>query len=74
MNEDLGLIVAGVGIGITLLGLSISIVCWFGNFSEDRKEVVETNRKNEKTLDDLQMEMKDFHYRLVEIERHFNKN
>lgn len=74
MNADLGIIIAIVGTGITFIAAMIAMFIWLRSEanadrrhfmdiqSEDRKELLQISR-------DMQFEMKDFHYKLLEIER-----
>jgi hypothetical protein len=81
-NEmDLALIIAMVGTGLAMVGVVISMMFWIKSESnhlhteansqatalrndanEDRKEMV-------RIISAIELEMKDFHYKLLEIER-----
>lgn len=50
MNEDLGLIIAGVGIGITFIGLSIAVVFWFGKGADEAQDLLYRVEKLEKHI------------------------
>ena len=71
MNFDVGIIIAVVGSAMANIGVVISMMFWVrseGNVlradqKEDRKELLQISRN-------IETEMKDFHYRLIEIERH----
>lgn len=53
MNEDLGLIIAGVGVGITLLGLSIAVIFWFGKESDETSDLLYRIEKIEKYIEKI---------------------
>jgi hypothetical protein len=67
---DLGIIIAIVGTGAALIGVVISMMFWVrqeanslrAEAKEDRKDLLQISRN-------IETEMKDFHYRLLEIER-----
>lgn len=67
---DLGIIIAIVGTGAALIGVVISMMFWVrqeanslrAEAKEDRKDLMQISRN-------IETEMKDFHYRLLEIER-----
>jgi hypothetical protein len=75
--NDLGLIVAVVGTGIAMVGVVISMMFWVRSESnglrkeqkEDRKDLLQISRNLENTVIAIQGEMKDLHYKLLEIER-----
>jgi hypothetical protein len=77
MAQDLGLIIAIVGTGIAMVGVVIAMMFWVrgeGNTlraeaKEDRKDLLQISRNLEIMVDAMQNEMKDFHYRLIEIEK-----
>ena len=70
MNWDVGIIIALAGIGITMVGSVIAMMFWVRQESnslrtdakEDRKDLLNLVRA-------IENEMKDFHYRLLEIEK-----
>jgi hypothetical protein len=70
VNEDVGLIIAIVGVGIAMVGVIIAMMFWVRQESnslrseakEDRRDLLQISRN-------IEIEMKDFHYRLLEIER-----
>ena len=67
---DLGIIIAIVGTGAALIGVVISMMFWVrqeanslrAEAKEDRTDLLQISRN-------IETEMKDFHYRLLEIER-----
>ncbi len=70
MIQDIGIIIAVVGTGIAMIGVVISMMFWVRTESntlraeakEDRKDILNLVRA-------IENEMKDFHHRLLEIER-----
>ena len=70
MISDLGLIIAIVGTGLAIVGVVISMMFWVRqeanslrmDAKEDRKDLLQISRN-------IELEMKDFHYKLLEIER-----
>jgi uncharacterized Rmd1/YagE family protein len=70
MNFDVGIIIAVVGSAMANIGVIISMMFWVrseGNVlreeqKQDRKDLLQISRN-------IETEMKDFHYRLIEIER-----
>lgn len=77
MTQDLGLIVAIVGVGIAMVGVVIAMMFWVrgeantvrAEAKEDRKDLLQVSRNLELALSAIQNEMKDFHTRLLEIEK-----
>lgn len=75
MNE-IGLIVAIVGTGLTLVGVVIAMMFWVrseanllrSEAKEDRKDLLQISRNLESTVQAISSEMKDFHNRLCVIE------
>lgn len=67
---DLGIIIAITGTGIAVVGAVLSMMFWSrseanslrAEAKEDRKDLLQISRN-------IEMEMRDFHYRLLEIER-----
>lgn len=71
---DLGIIIAIVGSAVAIIGVTITMLLWVRGESRtdwrnlqdqiiaDRRELIEVCRR-------MDIEMKDFHYRLLEIER-----
>lgn len=74
---DLGIIIAVVGVGIAMVGVVIAMMFWVrqeanslrNEAKEDRKDFVILFRGIEETIREIKSENKDFHYRLLEIER-----
>lgn len=70
METDLGIIIAVVGTGIAMVGVVIAMMFWSrteanslrAEAKEDRKDLLQISRN-------IEIEMKDFHIRLLEIER-----
>lgn len=77
MNFDIGIIIAIVGVGIAMVGVVIAMMFWVrqeanslrGDAKEDRKDLLQISRNLETAVNAIQAEMKDFHFRLLEIER-----
>lgn len=79
--QDVGLIIAVVGVGIAMVGVVMAMMFWVRQESnslrsdakEDRKDLIYLTREIQeegRTFREAVMaEMKDFHYRLIEIER-----
>jgi len=67
---DLGVIIAIVGSAVAIIGVVISMMFWVRQESnslradakDDRKDLLQISRN-------MENEMKDFHFRLLEIER-----
>lgn len=67
---DLGLIIAIVGTGIAMVGVVIAMMFWARTEANSFRKEQKDDRKDFLTiLREIQEEMKDFHYRLLEIER-----
>ena len=72
-----GLIVAIVGSTVAIVGVVVSMMFWVrgecnsmrSEQKEDRKDLVQISRNIENVVGAIQSEMKDFHHRLIEIER-----
>jgi Flp pilus assembly protein TadB len=68
--EDMGIIIAIVGSSIAIVGVVLAMMFWMRQEAnalrheakEDRKDLLQISRN-------IEMEMKDFHYKLLEIER-----
>jgi sensor domain CHASE-containing protein len=81
MQADIGLIIAIVGVGITMVAVVITMMFWVRSEAnslraeqkEDRKDLLQLSRNLENTVSAIQSEMKEFHQRLLEIERDRNK-
>lgn len=67
---DIGVIIAISGIGIAMVGVMVSMMFWMRGEAnvlrleakEDRKDVLGMIRA-------IELEMKDFHYKIIEIEK-----
>lgn len=74
---DYGIIIAVTGVGIAMVGVMISMMFWMRGESnslrsdakEDRKDLIQVSRNLELAVNGMQNEMRDFHTRLVEIEK-----
>ena len=74
---DLGIIIAIVGTAMAMIGVVISMMYWVRSESnslredskEDRKNFLQLNRNIEILVGAMGQEMRDFHNRLVEIEK-----
>lgn len=72
--DNLGLIIAIVGTGIALIGVVITMMYWVraesnsvrAEAKEDRKDIVSL-------IYAIQLEMKDFHHKLIDIARERGK-
>ena len=70
LPQDMGIIIAIVGTGLAMIGIVIAMMFWSrseanslrSEAKEDRKDLLQISRN-------IETEMKDFHYRLLEIER-----
>lgn len=77
MNMDIGVIIAVVGVGVAMVGVMISMMFWVrqeanslrSDAKEDRKDLLQMSRNLEITVNAMQTEMKDFHIKLIDIER-----
>lgn len=77
MIPDLGIIIAVVGTGIAMIGAVIAMMFWVrteantlrSEAKEDRKDLLQISRNLELAVNGMQNEMRDFHGRLLEIER-----
>lgn len=72
--EDLGLIIAIVGTGITFVAAMVALFLWQrGEANSDRRHFQEVQAQDRKDLlqicRNIELEMKDFHFRLLEIEK-----
>lgn len=67
---DLGIIIAIVGSAMAIIGVIISMMFWVrSEGNELRKEQKEDRRDILQLIRSMEIEMKDFHYKLIEIER-----
>lgn len=70
MPMELGIIIAITGTGVAVVAAVLSMMFWCRgeanalrvDAKEDRRELIQISRN-------IEMEMRDFHYRLLEIER-----
>ena len=70
MENAIGLIIAIVGTGIAMIGVVITMMFWVmqesntlrSDAKEDRKDLINIVRS-------IESEIRDFHFRLLEIER-----
>lgn len=73
MTFDLGIIIAIVGSAIAIIGVIIAMMFWVRNEGNElRKEQKEDRKDLLQLVRSIETEMKDFHYRLLEIERKRN--
>lgn len=76
MTQDLGLIIAIVGVGIAMVGSIMAMMFWVRSESnslraeakEDRKDFLNLIEAIREDVRAIQTEMKDFHFRLCAIE------
>lgn len=74
---DVGIIVAIVGSAVAIIGVVISMMFWCRSeanslrqeMKEDRKDLLQISRNLESAVIAIRDEVKDFHHRLLEIER-----
>lgn len=74
---DVGIIIAVIGVGLAMVGVMISMMFWIREESntlrsetrEDRKDMLQITRNIQVVVNGMQNEMRDFHERLIEIER-----
>lgn len=74
---DTGSIVALSGLAITMVGSIFAMMFWCrgeanllrAEAKEDRRDLMQISRNLENAVEAIKNEMKDFHYRLLEIER-----
>ncbi len=72
--QDLGLMIAIVGVGIALVGVVISMMYWVRTESNMLRAEAKADRKDlVELVYAIQLEMKDFHNRLCAIEERRNK-
>ena len=81
MQTDIGIIIAIVGTGIAIVGVVLAMMFWSrqeanslrSDAKEDRKDLInlcrEIQDEGRNFREALQTEIKDFHYRLLEIEK-----
>lgn len=67
---DYGIIIAITGVGIAMVGVMISMMYWMrGEANSLRTEAKEDRKDMLNMIRAIESEIKDFHYRLLEIER-----
>lgn len=74
---DLGIIIAISAIGVAMIGSMLSMMFWTRSESnslrndakEDRKYFMQISRNLENIIISIEKEMRDFHFRLLEIEK-----
>ena len=74
---DLGIIIAISAIGVAMIGSMLSMMFWTRSESnslrndakEDRKDFMQISRNLENVIISIEKEMRDFHFRLLEIEK-----
>lgn len=70
MENDLGLIIAIVGTGLAMVGVVIAMMFWVRSEGNSlRNEAKEDRRDLLNLVRAVEIEIKDFHYRLLEIEK-----
>ena len=79
-HTDLGLIIAIVCVGSTIVGVVIAMMFWYRSESnslstslrneakEDLRELLQISRNLDLVVDGMDRQMRDFHNRLLEIE------
>ena len=74
---DLGILIAVVGSTVSIVTVMIALIFWARSESnsvrsemkEDRKDFLQLVRGIENAINEMKIENKDFHYRLLEIEK-----
>lgn len=67
---DLGIIIAVVGTGIAIIGVVIAMMFWVRTESNSLRQEAKEDRKDlVQLVYAIQLEMKDFHNRLCQIEK-----
>jgi hypothetical protein len=74
INANLGLIIAIVGTGFTFVAAMFGMFLWLrSEANSDRRHFTSIQAEDRKDLlqiaKNMEFEMKDFHYRLLEIEK-----
>mgnify|MGYP001564123725 CR=1 FL=1 len=68
--NDIGLIIAIVGTGVAMVGVVVAMMFWVRQESNElRKDAKEDRRDLVTIVRAIENEMKDFHFRLIEIEK-----
>lgn len=73
----MGLIIAIAGSTVSIVGVVIAMMFWVKSESnmlqnvqrEDRKDLLQISKNIENAIHEMHLENKDFHYRLLEIEK-----
>lgn len=81
MTYDIGVIIAVVGSTVTIVGVVMAMMFWArseGNelrkeIKEDRRDFLQLIRCIENSINEIKSENKDFHWKLLEIERNKSK-
>ena len=80
-GQDLGLIIAIVGSAIALISVMTLLFLWVRSeanadrrglsdvLTKDRRDFIDIARGLESALNEIKLENKDFHFRILEIER-----
>jgi hypothetical protein len=67
---DLGVIIAVLGSAMTIVGVVIAMIFWVRSEANDiRKDQKEDRKDILQLVRSIEFEMKDFHYKLIEIEK-----
>lgn len=67
---DIGIIIAVVGSAISIIGVVIAMMFWVRQESNSLRTEAKEDRKDMlNMIRSIELETKDFHYRLLEIER-----
>lgn len=82
MDANLGIIIAITGTGVAVVGAVLSMMFWCrseanglrAEAKEDRKDFLQAFRGLEMAINEMKMENKEFHHRLLEIERSRSKS
>lgn len=68
--SELSIIIAIFALATTIIGIIISMLIWVINESNELRKEAQADRKDLLQLTkNIENEMKDFHYRLLDIER-----
>ncbi len=70
MQLDLALVIATVGIGVAMIGVVITMMFWVMQESNTLRSDAKEDRKGLiNIVKSIESEIRDFHFRLLEIER-----
>ena len=74
MSVDIGIVVAIVGASVGIIAVVIAMFFWIrSEANNDRRQMQDIQREDRKDLlqisRNIENEMKDFHFRLLEIEK-----